>query len=58
MSERANKATLAVAHIFHVHDVEWSYRLIELVRDADMGAFRTRARLLEVDSRGGFRRGG
>jgi hypothetical protein len=42
MSDGANKAALAVAHIFHVHDVEWSDRLIELLRDADMEAFRTK----------------
>ena len=29
MSDGANKAALAVAHIFHIHDVEWSDRLIE-----------------------------
>ena len=36
-----NKAALAVAHIFHVIDIEWQDNLIELLRDADMEAFRT-----------------
>ena len=40
MSEGTDKAALAIAHDFRVHDIEWQDRLIELLRDADMeGAF-------------------
>ena len=38
MSEGTDKAALAVAHDFRVHDIEWQDRLIELLRDADMEA--------------------
>ena len=41
MSDGANKAALSVAHVFRVHDIEWQDHLIELLRDADMEAFRT-----------------
>jgi hypothetical protein len=41
MSEGTDKAALAVAHVFRVHDIEWQDHLIELLRDADMEAFRT-----------------
>ena len=40
VSEGTDKAALAVAHVFWVHDIEWQDRLIELLRDADMEAFR------------------
>ena len=50
MSDGANKAALAVAHIFHIHDVEWSDRLIELLRDADMEAFRVEFTKLSIDA--------
>ena len=41
MSETDN-AALAVAQVFQVADSEWSDRLIELLRDADMDSFRTK----------------
>jgi hypothetical protein len=41
MSDGTDKAALAVAHVFRVHDIEWQDHLIELLRDADMEAFRT-----------------
>ena len=41
MSEGTDKAALAVAHVFRVRDIAWQDRLIELLRDADMQAFRT-----------------
>ena len=41
MSDGTDKAALAVAHVFRVHDIEWQDHLIELLRDADMAAFRT-----------------
>ena len=41
MSDGANKAAQAVAHVFRVHDIGWQDRLIELLRDADMEALRT-----------------
>ena len=41
MSDGTDKAAQAVAHVFRVHDIEWQDHLIELLRDADMEAFRT-----------------
>ena len=41
MSNGTDKAALAVAHVFRVHDIEWQDHLIERLRDADMEAFRT-----------------
>ena len=41
MSE-ADKAALAVAQVLQVVDMEWSDRLVELLRDADMDSFRTK----------------
>ena len=41
MSDGTDKAAQAVAHGFRVHDIEWQDHLIELLRDADMEAFRT-----------------
>ena len=41
MSE-ADKAALAVAQVLQVVDTEWSHRLVELLRDADMDSFRTK----------------
>ena len=41
MSE-PDKAALAVAHVFEVGDSEWTDRLVELLRDADMEAFRVK----------------
>jgi hypothetical protein len=41
MSETDN-AALAVAQVFQIADSEWSDRLVELLRDADMDSFRTK----------------
>jgi len=41
MSE-LDSATLAVKQIFQIPDSEWSDRLIELLRHADMESFRTK----------------
>ena len=41
MSDERDKAALAVAHVFRVHDIEWQDHLVELLRDADIEAFRT-----------------
>jgi hypothetical protein len=41
MSDGTDKAALAVAHVFRAHRIEWQDHLIELLRDADMEAFRT-----------------
>jgi hypothetical protein len=38
----ADKAALAVAQVFQVVDTEWSDRLVELLRDADIDSFRTK----------------
>ena len=48
MSDGTDKAALAVAHVFRVHDIEWQDHLIELLRDADMEAFRTLWRNISV----------
>ena len=44
MSDGTDKAALAVAHVFRVHDIEWQDHLIELLRDADIEVFRTLGR--------------
>ena len=37
-----DSATLAVVQVFQVADSEWSDRLVELLRDANMESFRTK----------------